>query len=149
MAAILSLIHQTGDAIDEELYFPEDKDNPDQLEYADYVASAAKEFGVDEAIIYAIIYCESKFDPEVVSSVGARGLMQIMPATFEEIQEELGEKYDVDALFEPQINIRYGTYYLTALGYKVFHCKTLLHNRAYLSCGGGGNAFAFGKGNAL
>ena len=95
MAAILSLIHQTGDAIDEELYFPEDKDNPDQLEYADYVASAAKEFGVDEAIIYAIIYCESKFDPEVVSSVGARGLMQIMPATFEEIQEELGEKYHI------------------------------------------------------
>lgn len=115
MVAILSLIHQTGDAIDEELYFPEDKDNPDQLEYADYVASASKEFGVDEAIIYAIIYCESKFDPEVVSSVGARGLMQIMPATFEEIQEELGEKYDVDALFEPQINIRYGTYYLSKM----------------------------------
>lgn len=115
MAAILSLVHQTGELIDEEIYFPKDKENPEQLMYADYVSSASKEFGVEESLIYAVIYCESSFDPEVVSSVGARGLMQIMPATFEELQRYTGEKYDVDALFEPQINIRYGTYYLSKM----------------------------------
>lgn len=119
MTAILSMVHQTGDVIDEEIYFPKDKENPDQLMYADYVASAAEEFKVDESLIFAVISCESSFDPEVVSSVGAMGLMQIMPATFEEIQRDLGEKYDVDALFEPQVNIRCGTYYLSKL-YKRF-----------------------------
>lgn len=115
MVAILSLLHQTGDLIDEEIYFPKDKENPEKLMYADYVTSASKEFGVDESIIFAVIYCESKFEPEVVSSAGARGLMQIMPATFEEMQRYTGEKYDADALFEPQINIRYGTYYLSRM----------------------------------
>ena len=115
LAAILSLVHQTGEYIDEELYFPKDKDDPDKLMYADYVTAASKEFGVEEALIYAVIYCESDFDPEAVSSVGAMGLMQMMPATFEEMQRYLGEKYDTDALFEAQISIRYGTYYLSRM----------------------------------
>lgn len=115
LAGALSLIHGTGDLIDESLYFPKDKEHPEKLVYADYVSAASEEFGVDEAIIYAVIYCESNFRPEAESDAGARGLMQMMPATFEEMQGYLGETYDADALFEPQISIRYGTYYLARM----------------------------------
>lgn len=112
---ILYLIHETGETIDEQIYFPKDAKNPDRLLYADYVESASKEFDVDEAVIYSVIYCESNFRADAVSSAGARGLMQMMPATFEEMQGYLDEVYDEDALFEPQISIRYGTYYLSRL----------------------------------
>ena len=107
LTLILSLIHNTVEWIDEEQYFPKDEEHPERLRYADWVEAASKEFGV--------IWCESNFDPDAVSSVGARGLMQMMPATFEEMQGYLGETYDADALFEPQISIRYGTYYLARM----------------------------------
>ena len=112
---ILSLLTETNEQIDEKLYFPKDEAHPEQLKYADLVESASREFGVEEAVIYAVIYCESNFKADAVSSVGARGLMQMMPATFREMQGYLGETYDDDALFEPQVSIRYGTYYLSRM----------------------------------
>lgn len=111
----IALLHETVEWIDEARYFPKDKEHPEQLKYAEWVESASKEFGVEEAVIYAVIYCESDFDPRAVSSVGARGLMQMMPATFKELQGHLDETYDDDALFEPQISIRYGTFYLSRM----------------------------------
>ena len=45
--------------------------------YAEYVEQSSREFGMDEALVYAVIYTESGFDPRVQSSVGAPGLMQI------------------------------------------------------------------------
>ncbi len=119
LVGILRLIDSTGEQIDEHLYFPKDEEDPDRLMYADYVESAAAEFGVDETIIYAIIYSESNFKADALSPVGARGLMQMMPATFAEMQGYLKETYDDDALFQPAINIRYGTYYLSRM-YKRF-----------------------------
>lgn len=119
IVGILHLLHDTGKELDEHLYFPKDEEHPEQLLYADYVRSAAQEFQVEEAVIYAVIYCESNFKADAVSSAGARGLMQMMPATFDEMQGYLGECYDADALFEPQISIRYGTYYLSRL-YRYF-----------------------------
>ncbi len=115
MWGIGSLIHEMSELVDEKIYFPKDEEDPDRMLFADEVEAASKEFGVEEAIIYAVIWCESKFDETVVSSAGARGLMQMMPATFEEMQRYLGDVYDADALFEPQINIRYGTYYLSRM----------------------------------
>ncbi len=109
------LIQNTGDYLDEKIYFPKDEDDPDRLVYEDYVRAASEEFSVDMAIIYAVIYCESDFDPEATSSVGAMGLMQMMPATFEEMQGYLKETYDTEALYAPEVSIRYGTYYLSRL----------------------------------
>lgn len=109
------VIHKTGDYLDEMRYFPKDKDDPEQLVYEDYVRAASEEFSVDMAIIYAVIYCESDFDPKATSSVGAMGLMQMMPATFEEMQDYLKETYDTEALYDPEVSIRYGTYYLSRL----------------------------------
>ncbi len=112
-SAVLMSIPEIGKQIDEHLYFPEDTEHPEELMYQEYVSAASEEFGVPQSVIYAVIYCESNFDANAVSSVGAKGLMQMMPATFTEMQGYLKETHDEDDLFDPEISIRYGTYYLS------------------------------------
>ena len=63
----------------------------------------------------AVIKCESGFDPEAVSPVGARGLMQLMPETFGWLQSKTGETLADDDLFDPSVNVRYGCYLLHIL----------------------------------
>ncbi len=86
-------------------------------EYAEYVAEYSTMYGVDEAFVYAVIRTESGFRAEVESSAGAMGLMQIMPDTFEYLQslESDTESYPESELLNPEINIKYGTYYLYIL----------------------------------
>ena len=74
----------------------------------------AEEYSVDKALIYAVIKCESDFDKDAVSTIGAMGLMQMTPDTFEWVQKKLdGEVlYDSDKLYDPEISIKYGTYLL-------------------------------------
>jgi soluble lytic murein transglycosylase len=85
--------------------------------YSDAVDVASAEFGLPENLIYAVIKAESGFDTEAVSHVGAMGLMQIMPSTYEnDIKPQLGfKKSGEDALFNYIVNIRSGTYYLARL----------------------------------
>ena len=86
-------------------------------EYSERVTEYADKYDVDEALVYAVIRTESGFREDVKSSAGAVGLMQIMPDTFKWLQEkESGSvKYGADKLTDPEINIRYGTYYLSYL----------------------------------
>ena len=86
-------------------------------EYAEYVAEYSTMYGVDEPFVYAVIRTESGFRAEVESSAGAMGLMQIMPDTFEYLQslESDIESYPDSELLNPEINIKYGTYYLYVL----------------------------------
>ncbi len=86
-----------------------------QIEFTEYVQKYAKEYGVEEALIYAVIKCESNYKPTVTSSVGAMGLMQMMPATFKDMQNRLKEELDDEKLYDPEISIKYGTYYLKYL----------------------------------
>lgn len=82
------------------------------LTYSELVEKYAEEYGLDKYLLYAVIKTESSFDPNAVSNVGARGLMQIMEETFDWIQFRLGEE-DVtvyDDMFAPETNIRYGSY---------------------------------------
>lgn len=85
--------------------------------YSEQVQRSAAEFQVDEALVYAVIRTESGFRPEVESHAGAVGLMQLMPSTFDWLQEKLdGEiTHDTSALTDPDINVRYGTYFLSIL----------------------------------
>ncbi|GAA4862041.1 lytic transglycosylase domain-containing protein [Luteimonas vadosa] len=75
--------------------------------YQNEVKAAAAEFGVEEAVIRAIMHAESAFKPNALSRVGAQGLMQLMPAT--------ARRFGVSNAFDPQQNIRGGTKYLSWL----------------------------------
>lgn len=86
------------------------------LAYEDLITQYAAQYGLDPARVAAVIYCESSFRPEALSSAGAIGLMQIMPSTGEWIAQKLGETYDVQRLYDPETNIRYGCWYLNYLG---------------------------------
>ena len=70
-------------------------------------AARASEFGVDEAIVRAIIHAESAFNPNALSRVGAQGLMQLMPAT--------ARRFGVSNAFDAGQNIRGGVQYLAWL----------------------------------
>lgn len=92
------------------------------VEYEEYVEKYASEYNIPEYIIFAVINVESRFDPEATSQVGAMGLMQMMPDTFIWLAsaEHLGEDLSVTALYDPEVSIRYGTYYLRYL-FEKFH----------------------------
>lgn len=85
--------------------------------YQEYVTQYAGEYGVEEALVYAVIKTESGFREEVESHAGAVGLMQLMPETFFWLQEKKdGEvTYSSEQLKDPAVNIEYGTYYLSWL----------------------------------
>ena len=85
-------------------------------EYAPFVEKYSKEYGVPEEMVYAVIKTESGFDSSAVSSKGAVGLMQMMPETFEWLTKDmLREHLSVGMLYDPETNIKYGTYYLSRL----------------------------------
>ena len=86
-------------------------------DYSDIISRYSEEYNVPEDIIFAVIKVESDFDPKAESSVGAMGLMQMMPSTFEWLtgEEHLGENLPIRKLQDPEVSIRYGTYYLAYL----------------------------------
>lgn len=86
-------------------------------EYADYVSVYAERFGVPEYMVYAVIKVESDFDPNAKSRVGASGLMQLTEETFNDVtgQYMLNENLPYSEVFDPETNIKYGTYYLSYL----------------------------------
>lgn len=76
------------------------------------IRAAAEERGVPTAYLASVILAESSYRPEAVSSAGARGLMQIMPETGAWIADKLGEEFNADSLFDPEVSIRYGAWYM-------------------------------------
>lgn len=84
------------------------------IKYEEYVEKAAKEYDLDEALIYGVIKTESNFNPEAESHVGAKGVMQIMPESFEWLQTIRGTtgEYTEEDLLNPEVNIDYGCYLL-------------------------------------
>jgi len=84
-------------------------------QYAEIVEENAEDFQIDKALLYALIKTESGFDKNAVSSVGAKGLTQITPETFRWLQTKTNESYEEDALFEPEISVYYGAYFLDML----------------------------------
>lgn len=86
------------------------------IKYSEYVESYASEYSVDKYLVYAIIKTESGFDPDAVSNVGAKGLMQVMEKTAAEVNEKEGFGYTIpESLYDPEKNIRIGCCYLKKL----------------------------------
>jgi soluble lytic murein transglycosylase len=85
------------------------------LAYEDIIVQQAQEKRLDPALVAAVIYAETKFDART-SSAGAKGLMQILPATAEFLAHRSGATtFRVADLASPQVNIAYGSYYLRYL----------------------------------
>ncbi len=89
--------------------------HPDR--YKEIIAKYAEEYDVPQSVIYAVIKVESNFKASAVSSVGAMGLMQMMPSTFSWLtgEEHLDEGLATLRLFDPEVSIKYGAYYLRYL----------------------------------
>ena len=86
------------------------------LEYEHIVVGHAENYELDPALVAAVIYRESHFDPNAVSESGAVGLMQLLPSTADGIAELTGgTAFRPDDLYDPEINVRYGSFYLRRL----------------------------------
>lgn len=85
------------------------------LKYTEYVDKYSELYRVPKSVIYSVIKTESGFTSNAVSKAGAVGLMQLMPSTFTWLCEKQGEELDTGMLYDPETNIRYGTYYLSYL----------------------------------
>ncbi|MGA2011462.1 MAG: lytic transglycosylase domain-containing protein [Solirubrobacteraceae bacterium] len=85
------------------------------LAYPGVIRQQAAEKHLDPALVAAVIYAETKFDPRT-SSAGAIGLMQLLPQTAEYLARQSGATtFTTSDLTTPQINIAYGSYYLRYL----------------------------------
>ena len=97
----------------------EDAATKEQLEllyprpWGKLVSKYAAEYGLPEYLLYALIRSESFFQHQVVSGAGAIGLTQLMPATAADIAKKL--KVADYSLTDPEINIRFGAYYLAEM----------------------------------
>jgi soluble lytic murein transglycosylase len=86
------------------------------LSYAPIVRGHARNYDLDPALLAAVIYQESKFKADARSKSGAIGLMQLLPDTAKGIAIHTGgAKFRVEDLYNPEINVRYGAWYLRHL----------------------------------
>jgi soluble lytic murein transglycosylase len=83
--------------------------------YSTTVEAVAAEFDVDPLLIWAVMREESRYDPEALSYVGARGLMQVMPPSQAWIAEQLEEDISPGDAFTPEASIRMGAWFLRFL----------------------------------
>ena len=101
-------IHFTRPAWYDRFWYP--------LRYGEIVRGHARNYDLDPALLAAVIYQESKFKADARSDRGAIGLMQLLPATAKGIAARTGgSKFRVADLYDPEINVRYGAWYLRHL----------------------------------
>lgn len=89
---------------------PPDRPRPSRDQVMSLIPAVARHYGVEEALVRAVVIAESNYNAHAVSHAGAVGLMQLMPAT----AADYGIA-SVDALFDPQTNLRTGTRHLKRL----------------------------------
>jgi soluble lytic murein transglycosylase len=86
------------------------------LRYEQIVRGHARNYQLDPALLAAVIYQESKFKADARSTSGAIGLMQLLPATAQGIAVHTGgTRFRTSDLYDPEINVRYGAWYLRHL----------------------------------
>jgi soluble lytic murein transglycosylase len=108
LVAVFGTIHFTQPAWYERLWHP--------FRYQEIVLAHARNYRLDPALLAAVIYQESKFDAEARSDRGAIGLMQLLPGTAKGIAVRTGgSRFRVDDLYDAEINVRYGSWYLRSL----------------------------------
>jgi soluble lytic murein transglycosylase len=112
------------------------------LYYRDLIVPAAEANGFDPIFLFSVVRQESLFEGFVSSTAGARGLMQVVPATGADISAQLGWpiNFDPSDLYRPNVSVAYGTHYLA-------NNRRLLDGDLYATLaaynGGPGNALAW------
>ena len=84
-------------------------------EYSEYVEEYSEEYDVDDKLIYAIIKAESNFNEKAESHKNAKGLMQLMSSTAEDVAKSIKLSYNEEDLDKPDINIKLGVKYISDL----------------------------------
>lgn len=102
------------------------------LSYKDLIVSKAAEYNLEPWHIAAVVRCESSFNANATSSVGARGLMQIMPDTGLWLAGKFDEadSFQADSLYDPETNLKYGCWFLSWL-MKRYNQDIVLATAAY------------------
>jgi soluble lytic murein transglycosylase len=80
--------------------------------YKDEILARAQELGIDAPYVMGLIRQETRFMTTLRSSVGAAGLMQLMPATARWTAKKIGLDYSPDMITDPGVNLKLGTGYL-------------------------------------
>lgn len=83
--------------------------------YNEYVTKYSEEYDVDKYLVFALIKAESNFKVEATSSKSAKGIMQLMNETAEEVAQNIGIEYNENTLYDVEKNIMLGTKYLSEL----------------------------------
>ena len=89
------------------LFFP--------IKYNSIVLKYCETYNLDEVLVFGVIKAESGFNKKAKSKMGACGLMQVMPATADDVAKKIGLNLKQYDLFEPNDNINIGCYYLKYL----------------------------------
>ncbi|HYY63560.1 MAG TPA: lytic transglycosylase domain-containing protein [Gaiellaceae bacterium] len=106
--AVALYAHETEPAWWVRIWYP--------LKYETIVRGHARNYRLDPALLAAVIDQESKFRSNVKSRSGAIGLMQLLPDTAKGIAVHTGgTRFRLDDLYNPEINVRYGAWYLRHL----------------------------------
>jgi soluble lytic murein transglycosylase len=110
------------------------------LYYHDLIINEAQKYGLDPLFMFSVIRQESLFEGFVRSSAGAHGLMQIIPATGEQIAHDLNwpPEFVAEDLYRPIVSVTFGSYYLN-------HTRDMLNGDIY----SGLAAYNAGPGNAM
>ncbi len=95
-------------------------------EYSEYVEKYSAEYGVPEYIVYSVIHSTSGFKSNLLAEDGRVGLMQLSPETFRFLTSLTKEELDKGILYDPDTNIKYGTYMLSYLFTRYGRWKTAL-----------------------
>ena len=86
------------------------------LSYSSIIRGHARNYDLDPALLAAVVYQESKFHADARSASGAIGLMQLLPDTALGIARRTGgTQFEVSDLYDPELNVRYGAWYLRHL----------------------------------
>ncbi len=83
--------------------------------YQAYVEQYAEKYLLESSFVYAVMFTESHFRPDVVSPKNAKGLMQITDQTGQWGAEAIGRSYSEAVLFDPETNIEIGCWYFNKL----------------------------------
>lgn len=108
LIAVIVMLVNSGQQLKKSIY---------PTEYSEYVYKYSQEYNIDPNLVFAIIKTESNFNPDAGSHAGALGLMQLMPDTFDWLQQYKNGEITMDTaqLYNPEINIQYGCIFLEFL----------------------------------